>query len=180
VGLLNSIPLGVWVVVAVVAAVGLGLALAVRARVNGVRRSLQIVQAQLRETIRAAPGADAGAGRASGAPDGRRDTLDLELAPEAWERERLLHWITAGQQLVGLVRSALRDHDRLLREAGAAQRECERLRCELVRLQAECDRLLRERRQFAQALATFVHETGPRALLDAPPAGLPPRDEPGP
>jgi hypothetical protein len=163
-------PLGVWLG-AVLVAVLAGVLLRVRARLRATSLSLASLEDELRDAIRAVRESGAAATGGSAAIARRQDTgiHDLDLTPGTDDRDRLVRWVAAGQELVSLVRTALRDYDRLRQEGEAARRECQRLRLELVRLQAEHDRLLRERRQLAQALATFVHEAGPRALLDSPP-----------
>lgn len=143
-----------------VAAVAVATALVARARARAARQSLARLEAELQAALEVARARPAGPGRPPAGVNG--DGPDPGSDPEGW-----LRWIATGQELLGAVRMALRDHDRLRREAEARRREAERLRRELARLQADYDRLVRERRQFARALANFIHEPGPRALLDA-------------
>lgn len=161
-----------WVWLGVIAgAVFLGLLVALLVRARGLRRTLESLEDQIRDAVRAVWQSESAVTRISMALDHHaRDDATGELALPEPERQQLARWIAAGQQMVGLVRDALHDYERAQREGEAARRECERLRRELAHLQGECDRLLRERKQLAQALATFVHEAGPRALLDAPDA----------
>jgi hypothetical protein len=157
-----------------VAAVLLALLAALLMRARTQRRLLESLDDQLRAVVRAVWQSEAAVAQAAMAIEHRAADLagGADALPEP-ERERLVRWIAAGQHLMGLVRAALQDYERAQREADAARRQNERLRRELARLQGEHDRLLRERRQLAQALATFVHDPGPRVVLDAPPAAEP-------
>jgi hypothetical protein len=148
---------------------------------RGLRRRLESLQDQVRDAVRAVWQSEASMTRASMVLERHVPAGDGtgELALPEPERQQLARWIAAGQQLVGLVRDALADYEAARRESAAARHECERLRRELAQLQGEHDRLLRERKELAQALATFVHEAGPRALLEPPGAageGEAPRD----
>jgi hypothetical protein len=179
-GLARSLPPWGWLGLAVAAVVLLlaFTALLVVGR-RTLARKLDRLEDEVRAAVRALRQGEAALTRASMVIDdhGGAGIPAGDLALPELEREQLARWMAAGQQLVGLVRTALLDHERVQREVEAARRECERLRRELARLQTEHDRLLRERRQLAQALATFVHEAGPRALLDPGP-GDTPRDPP--
>jgi len=177
-GAWRAVPPWGWFGVAAAAAVlVLVTVLLLRARI--LRRRLESLEDQVRDAVRAVWQSEAAVSRASMALADRAPAGEPTgaLALPEPERQQLARWIAAGQQLVGLVRGALLDYERAQREGDAARRECERLRRELAHLQEEHDRLLRERRQLAQALASFVRDAGPRAWLDAPvpPAGDAPR-----
>jgi hypothetical protein len=150
------------------AAVLLVLLVAAAARGRCQRRALEALQQQVGDVARSIRQSEAAVAAVVGALE-RRAPGPGDAALAEPEREQLVNWIAAGQELVGVVRAALRDYERARREGDAARREAERLRRELARLQGEHDRLLRERRQLARALATFVHETGSPALLDTAP-----------
>ena len=118
----ESLPPALWLLAAAVVAVAVVAILLVRARVTAVSRSLHTLEAELRDAVQAVR--DNGAApRLPIALEGRNETLALERAPATLEHEQLVRWMAAGQQLVDLVRGALRDHDRLQRDAAASRRE---------------------------------------------------------